>query len=98
MAFAQLGGDAAFRILDIPNSARTTALGGNYIAVFDNDINLVSRTFGFDTAVDEAVESIRCAHTEAELEGHAESVPYDGGLGRAVRGERPDPHGEDERE
>jgi 6-phosphofructokinase 1 len=32
----------------------------------DNDINLVSRTFGFDTAVSEAVESIRCAHTEAE--------------------------------
>ena len=32
----------------------------------DNDINLVSRTFGFDTAVSEAVEPIRCAHTEAE--------------------------------
>ncbi len=32
----------------------------------DNDIDLVSRTFGFDTAVGEAVEAIRCAHTEAE--------------------------------
>jgi len=32
----------------------------------DNDINLVSRTFGFDTAVSEAAESIRCVHTEAE--------------------------------
>lgn len=31
----------------------------------DNDIDLVSRTFGFDTAVSEAVEAIRCAHTEA---------------------------------
>lgn len=39
-ATAQLGGQAAFRILDIPNSARASALGGNYIAVYDNDINL----------------------------------------------------------
>jgi 6-phosphofructokinase 1 len=31
----------------------------------DNDIDLLSRTFGFDTAVSEAVEAIRCAHTEA---------------------------------
>lgn len=31
----------------------------------DNDIHLVSRTFGFDTAVSTAVESIRCAHVEA---------------------------------
>jgi hypothetical protein len=39
-AVAQLGGNTAFRILDIPNSARASALGGNYIAVQDNDINL----------------------------------------------------------
>ena len=39
-AGAQLGGESAFRILDIPNSARAAALGGNYIAVVDNDINL----------------------------------------------------------
>jgi len=32
----------------------------------DNDIDLLSRTFGFDTAVSEAVEAIRCAHTEAQ--------------------------------
>ncbi|MDQ7033097.1 MAG: ATP-dependent 6-phosphofructokinase [Desulfonauticus sp.] len=31
----------------------------------DNDIYLVSQTFGFDTAVEKATESIRCAHTEA---------------------------------
>ena len=31
----------------------------------DNDIFLVSKTFGFDTAVQMACESIRCAHTEA---------------------------------
>jgi 6-phosphofructokinase 1 len=32
----------------------------------DNDINLVSRSFGFETAVAASVESIRCAHAEAE--------------------------------
>lgn len=40
LGFAQLGGGASFRILDIPNAARQSALGGNYIAVYDNDINL----------------------------------------------------------
>lgn len=37
---AQLGGQDAFRVLAIPSSARASALGGNYIAVKDNDINL----------------------------------------------------------
>lgn len=32
----------------------------------DNDIYLVSRTFGFDTAVAKATESLRCAHVEAK--------------------------------
>jgi 6-phosphofructokinase len=31
----------------------------------DNDIAIVDRTFGFDTAVQEAVRPIECAHTEA---------------------------------
>jgi 6-phosphofructokinase 1 len=31
----------------------------------DNDISLVSRTFGFDTAVGEAADALRCAHVEA---------------------------------
>ncbi len=31
----------------------------------DNDINLVTKSFGFDTAVEKATEAIRCAHTEA---------------------------------
>lgn len=37
---AQLGGQDGFRVLNIPASARASALGGNYIAVKDNDINL----------------------------------------------------------
>lgn len=40
VASAQLGGSTSFRILDIPNSARASALGGNYIAVHDNDLTL----------------------------------------------------------
>ena len=31
----------------------------------DNDIHFVSRTFGFDTAVEKVIEAIRCAHVEA---------------------------------
>ena len=37
---AQLGGGAVFRILDIPSSARIAGLGGNQMAVLDNDLNL----------------------------------------------------------
>lgn len=31
----------------------------------DNDIHFVSRTFGFDTAVEKVIEAIRCAHVES---------------------------------
>jgi len=31
----------------------------------DNDIHFVSRTFGFNTAVEKAIEAIRCAHVES---------------------------------
>ncbi|MCC6400663.1 MAG: type IX secretion system protein PorQ [Flavobacteriales bacterium] len=37
---AQLGGQAVFRVLDIPSSARISALGGTHIAVMDDDLNL----------------------------------------------------------
>jgi len=37
---AQLGGQAVFRVLDIPSSARIAALGGSPLAVLDNDLNL----------------------------------------------------------
>jgi len=32
----------------------------------DNDLNLVDKTFGFDTAISEAVHAIDCAHVEAK--------------------------------
>ncbi|QJT08463.1 ATP-dependent 6-phosphofructokinase [Oceanidesulfovibrio marinus] len=31
----------------------------------DNDINFITKSFGFDTAVEKATEAIQCAHTEA---------------------------------
>lgn len=40
----------------------------------DNDIHFVSRTFGFDTAVEKAIEAVRCAHAEAT------GVPYGVGM------------------
>lgn len=31
----------------------------------DNDLNLIQRSFGFDTAISESVKSLQCAHVEA---------------------------------
>ena len=39
----------------------------------DNDINFIPRSFGFETAVDKAVEALRCARTEA--------MSVEGGIG-----------------
>lgn len=39
-SYAQLGGGAVNTVLEIPSSARVAALGGNQIAVLDNDLNL----------------------------------------------------------
>ena len=38
--FCQIGGTAVNSVLDIPSSARVAALGGNQIAVYDDDLNL----------------------------------------------------------
>ena len=32
----------------------------------DNDLNLIEKTFGFDTAIDKTVEAVRSAHVEAK--------------------------------
>lgn len=32
----------------------------------DNDLNLIQKSFGFDTAIEETVSAIRCAHVEAK--------------------------------
>ncbi|QJA06470.1 ATP-dependent 6-phosphofructokinase [Thermosulfurimonas marina] len=64
-----IGGDGTFRAAT--KIKEEIARRGLKIAVvgvpktIDNDIWLVSRTFGFVTAVEEACKAIRCAHTEA---------------------------------
>jgi len=42
-AFAQIGGSATYKFLNLPFSARTASLGGNLISVKDDDINLVAQ-------------------------------------------------------
>ena len=32
----------------------------------DNDLNLIEKTFGFDTAISEAIKAIQSAHVEAK--------------------------------
>lgn len=64
-----IGGDGTFRAtMEICREIDKRGLKLSVIAIpktIDNDIFLISRTFGFDTAVDMACESIRCAHVEA---------------------------------
>ena len=65
-----IGGDgtlkAASLIADaiLERGLKTSVIG--IPKTIDNDIHLVSRSFGFDTAVDIATQAIRGAHNEAE--------------------------------
>jgi 6-phosphofructokinase 1 len=65
-----MGGDGT--LMAATKIADTIAARGLKIAVvgipktIDNDIYLVSRSFGFDTAVDVATQAIRSAHKESE--------------------------------
>ncbi len=64
-----IGGDGTFRAANkIKEEINRRGLKIAVVAVpktIDNDIWLVSKTFGFDTAVELACEAIKCAHTEA---------------------------------
>ncbi len=64
-----IGGDGTLRgAVEINKEIKRRKLNIAVIGVpktIDNDIGMVSRTFGFDTAVAQAVESLRCAHVEA---------------------------------
>jgi 6-phosphofructokinase 1 len=72
-----VGGDGTQRgANDLYQEARNRGHALSVVGVpktIDNDVGFVSRTFGFFTAVDEAVRVLDCAHTEAR------SVP--GGIG-----------------
>ncbi|GAB6110303.1 ATP-dependent 6-phosphofructokinase [Desulfomicrobium escambiense] len=64
-----IGGDGTMKAADMVT--REVLRRGLKIGVvgipktIDNDINFVTRSFGFDTAVEKATEAIRCAHVEA---------------------------------
>lgn len=64
-----IGGDGTMRAAS--SIARETVRRGLRISIIgipktiDNDINFISQSFGFETAVDKATEAIQCAHIEA---------------------------------
>ncbi|MCK5707946.1 MAG: ATP-dependent 6-phosphofructokinase [Candidatus Aureabacteria bacterium] len=64
-----IGGDGTIKgSIDIEEEVRKRELDiavVNIPKTIDNDIPYISRSFGFQTAFSEAVESIRCAHNEA---------------------------------
>ena len=64
-----IGGDGTLRAANrISEEISARQLKKSVIVIpktIDNDIPLVSRSFGFDTAVEMATEAIRAAHTEA---------------------------------
>lgn len=64
-----IGGDGSMRaaksiVAEIDKRKRKIAVIG-IPKTIDNDINFITRSFGFDTAVEKAAEAIRCAHVEA---------------------------------
>jgi 6-phosphofructokinase 1 len=65
-----IGGDGTMRAAEGITEEMTRR--GLNIAVIgipktiDNDLNLIQKTFGFDTAISESVKTIRCAHIEAK--------------------------------
>ncbi|MDH4262730.1 MAG: ATP-dependent 6-phosphofructokinase [Spirochaetia bacterium] len=72
-----IGGDGSMKGAEaLYNEVQRRRLKISIIAVpktIDNDLNFISKSFGFQTAYSKAVESIRCVHTE--------SVGYENGIG-----------------
>ncbi|MBP8981135.1 MAG: ATP-dependent 6-phosphofructokinase [Syntrophobacterales bacterium] len=65
-----IGGDGTMRATElITEEINRRKLEISVIGIpktIDNDLNLVDKTFGFDTAISEAVHAIQCAHVEAK--------------------------------
>ncbi len=64
-----IGGDGTMRaakmiVKEVSRRKRKIAVIG-IPKTIDNDINFITRSFGFDTAVEKATEAIQCAHVEA---------------------------------
>ncbi len=68
--FFCIGGDGTMRATElITEEISKRKLEISVIGIpktIDNDLNLVDKTFGFDTAISEAVHAIECAHVEAK--------------------------------
>ena len=64
-----IGGDGTMRAAGrIQKEIERRGLRVSVIGIpktIDNDISFISKSFGFDSAVEKATEAIRCAHTEA---------------------------------
>ena len=73
-----IGGDGTMKAAScVANEVLSRGYRCSVIAIpktIDNDINFVSKTFGFDTAVEEARKVIQCAHAESK------GAPYGIGL------------------
>jgi len=65
-----IGGDGTMKAASaIVKEIRSRNLRISVIGIpktIDNDINFISQSFGFETAVGQATEAIQCAHTEAQ--------------------------------
>ncbi|HQL00075.1 MAG TPA: ATP-dependent 6-phosphofructokinase [Smithellaceae bacterium] len=65
-----VGGDGTMRAAEKLNAeiaSRGIALGVVGIPkTIDNDLNLIEKSFGFDTAIEKTVEALRSAHVEAK--------------------------------
>jgi len=65
-----VGGDGTMRAAE-KLTAEITARNARIAVIgipktIDNDLNLIEKSFGFDTAIEKTVEAIRCAHVEAK--------------------------------
>ncbi len=69
-----IGGDGSLRCArDIAEECLRRGLAVSVVGIpktIDNDLNFVGRSFGFETAVGEALPIIRSAHTEAKGASH----------------------------
>jgi len=65
-----VGGDGTMRAAEyITDEITRKNLNISVIGIpktIDNDLNLIQKTFGYDTAISEAVKAIECAHVEAK--------------------------------
>jgi len=67
--FFVIGGDGTLKgALEIKKEIKKRNLSISVVGIpktIDNDLNYISKSFGFQTAYAKAVESIRCVHTES---------------------------------